>query len=403
MWGYLKFELKQFFTNKKNIAIYFLLAFATIFYAYKVAPAYDPIEKVDREEIEARYLTRQEFIDSVARRDLREVHPVTVDAYYMFSDVNPLDKARLDALDANDLQKYAEVTSKWYFVTNYMTYYNEHLTYNPRYYVKDRQYAHTEGFYNSLEQYVRYDAYAKADYELSINEFEQRTALQTVERLFIGPLPVILIICVLLLAIDIVTKDRLHPSVLKGFPIADWKKLLVKMIVALVGAFGLFVPLIIGFVIIGLQSGFGHFQLPSPVFTTITHWQQNGSFDMRTLGEFLAQSGALLLMWFIVVILVVLLCSMLFRQEMMNLAVGILLIFGEKFYTSRGVGYFWDIEKYPTSYIQVGKIASKYQNYYFASEQLDYRLGLQMLAIVAVIVLMMTLLISLNKRFKLVK
>ncbi|ATP39155.1 ABC transporter permease [Solibacillus sp. R5-41] len=403
MSGYFKFELKQFFTNKKNLAIYFLLAFAAFFYAIKVAPAYDPIEKVDREEIEARYLTRQEFIYSVMRSNFDFIHPVTKEYYYTYLKFNPLDKTRLTALDAGDLQEYARVTSDWYFTTNYMTYYNEHLSYNPRYYVKDRELAHALGFYHSLEQFVRYKAYAKADYALSINQFEQRTALQTVERLLIGPLPIILIICALLLAIDIVTKDCRHPSILKGFPIADWKKLLVKMLVAFIGSLALFIPLGVGFIMIGMQSGFGHFQLPSPVFTTTLQWQKEGSFDMMTLGAFLAQSFALLFMWFIVIIAVVLLCSVIFRQEMVNLAVAILIIFGEKFYLSRGVGYFWNVELYPTSYIQVGKIVSKYQNFYLGSESLDYRLGIQLLALGAGIVLILTLLISFNKRFKLVK
>ena len=400
---YLKIEFKHFFMNKKNIFIYILLTFAAFFYAYKVAPAYDPIEKVDREEIEARYLTRQEFIESVELRNFDDVHPVTVQAYYTFSEVNPLDKARLDTLDSGDLQKYAQVTSEWYFITNYMTYYNEHISYNSRYYMKQRELAFDRGFYNSLEQYARYGAYAKADYELSINQFEQRTALQTVERLLNGPLPIILITCVLLLAIDVVLKDRLHPSVLKGFPLTDWKKLLSKMFVAYIGSLALFLPLLVGFVVIGMQSGFGHFQLPSPVFTNISEWQQVGSFDMMTLGTFLAQSLALILMWFLVVIALVILCSVLFRHEMVNLAVGTLLIFGERFYMSRNVGYFWDIENLPTSYIQVGKIVSKQHNFFLASESLDYILGLQLLAISFAIVLIITLLIAKNKRFMLIK
>ncbi|MEK3765759.1 ABC transporter permease [Solibacillus sp. FSL K6-4121] len=400
---YLKIEFKHFFMNKKNIFIYILLTFAAFFYAYKVAPAYDPIEKVDREEIEARYLTRQEFIESIEKRDNEDIHPVTIQAYHMFSEVNPLDKARLDALDTVDLKKYAQLTSEWYFKTNYMTYYNEHLSYNSRYYMKQRELAFDRGFYNSLEQYARYGAYAKANYNLSINQFEQRTALQTVERLLNGPLPIILITCALLLAIDVVLKDRLHPSVLKGFPLTDWKKLLSKMFVAYIGSLALFLPLLVGFVVIGMQSGFGHFQLPSPVFTNISEWQQVGSFDMMTLGTFLAQSLALILMWFLVVIAVVILCSVLFRHEMVNLAVGTLLIFGERFYLSRNVGYFWDIEKVPTSYIQVGRIVSKQYNFFLASESLDYLLGIQLLAISAAIVLIITLLIAKNKRFMLIK
>lgn len=85
---------------------------------------------------------------------------------------------------------------------------------------------------------------------------------------------------------------------------------------------------------------------------------------MMTLGMFLGRSLSLLIVWFIVIINVVVLCSVLFRQEMVNLAVGLFVIFGEKFYMNRGIGYFWEVEKVPTTYIHVGKVVSSYQNYF---------------------------------------
>ncbi|AWE06899.1 ABC transporter permease [Lysinibacillus sp. 2017] len=403
MWSYFKVECKQFFMDKKNLSIYILLAFVAIFYAFKIAPAYDPIEKADYDEIEARYLTRQEFLDNVDVEDLHNSHPSVSYAYYIYSEVNPRDKMRLDALDNGDLQKYAEVTSEWYILTNAFTYKNESISYNARYFTENNRFANDDAFFAYLDQYVRYDAYAKAEYELSMEAFEQRTALQTLERLVKENLPILLIVCALLLSIDIVTKDRRHPTVLKGFPISDWKRLLVKMVVSLIGSIALFIPLFIGFIIIGMQFGFGHFQLPSPVYAPHLNWMQDGKFEMMTLGAFLGQSVALILVWFIVVINAVLLCSVLFRQEMVNFAVVLLLLFGEKFYASRGVGYFWDIHNYPTSYIEVGKIVSKYQNYYYTSDQLDFRLGLLLLVGLAVILLILTLIVAVNKRFKLVK
>lgn len=403
MWSYFKVECKQFFTDKKNLSIYILLAFVAIFYAFKIAPAYDPIEKADYDEIEARYLSRQEFLDIVDVDDLHNSHPSVGYAYSIYSEVNPLDKTRLDALDKGDLQKYAEVTSDWYFYTNAFTYRNESISYNSRYFTENNRFANDDAFFAYLDQYVRYDAYANANYELSMEAFEQRTALQTFERLLKDYLPIILIVCALLLSIDIVTKDRRHPTVLKGFPISDWKRLLVKMLVSLTGSIALFVPLFIGFIIIGVQFGFGHFQLPSPVYAQHLNWMQDGKFEMMTLGAFLGQSIVLILVWFIVVINAVLLCSVLFRQEMVNFAVVLLLLFGEKFYASRGVGYFWDIHNYPTSYIEVGKIVSKYQNFYYMSEQLDFRLGLLLLVGLAVGLLILTLIVTVNKRFRLVK
>lgn len=403
MWSYFKFEFKQFFTNKKNVAIYFLLAFATFFYVFKIAPTYNPIESVDYDEIEARYLTRQEFLDHMEGQDLHNVHPSVIYAIEIFKEINPIDKGRLDALDEGNLKKYADLTSDWYFFTNSITYRNEAFSYNSKYFIKNNKYAEDDAFYAYLEQAVRYDTYSKADYELSLEIFEQRTALQTFERLLKGVLPIILIVCVLLLSIDIVKKDQRHPSILKGFPISDWKKLLVKMFVALLGSVVLFVPLIVGIFIIGLQSGFGNFNLPSPVYAAHLDWRVDGKFEMMTLGTFLGQSFILLFTWFIVMINVVLLCSIIFRSEMVNFAVGLLLIFGENFYSSRYVGYFWDVQNYPTSYIQVGQIISKRRNFYYMNDQLDFSLGLQLLLGLAGVVIFLMILIALNRRYKLIK
>ncbi|WP_107923862.1 ABC transporter permease [Lysinibacillus parviboronicapiens] len=403
MWSYFKFEFKQFFTNKKNLAIYFLLAFATFFYVFKIAPTYNPIESVEYEEIEARYLTRQEFLDHMEGQDLNDVHPSVIYAIEIFKEVNPVDKKRLDALDEGDLKKYADVTRDWYYFTNSITYRNEAFSYNSKYFIKNNKYAEDDAFYAYLEQVVRYDTYSKADYELSLEIFEQRTALQTFERLLKGVLPIILIVCVLLLSIDIVKKDQRHRSILKGFPISDWKKLLVKMLVALLGSVGLFVPLIVGIFIIGLQSGFGNFNLPSPVYVAHLDWRVEGKFEMMILGTFLEQSLILLFTWFIVIINIVLLCSIIFRSEMVNFVVGLLLIFGENFYSSRYVGYFWDVQYYPTSYIQVGQIISKRRNFYYMNEHLDFTLGLQLLLGLAGVVIFLMILISLNRRYKLIK
>jgi len=403
MFSYFKFEFKQFFTNKKNIAIYFLLAFATFFYVFKIAPTYNPIENVDYDEIEARYLTRQEFLDHMEGQDLIGLHPSVFYAIEIFKQINPIDKGRLDALNEGNFKKYADLTSDWYFFTNSITYRNEAFSYNSKYFTKNNKYAEDDAFYAYLDHAVRYDAYSKADYELSLEVFEQRTALQTFERLLNGVLPIILIVCVLLLSIDIVKKDQRHPSILKGFPISDWKKLLVKMFVALLGSVVLFVPLIVGFFIIGLQSGFGNFNLPSPMYAAHLDWRKDGKFEMMTLGTFLVQSLTLLFTWFIVIINVVLLCSIIFRNEMVNFAVGLLLIFGENFYASRYVGYFWDIQNYPTSYIQVGQIISKRRNFYYMNNDLDFTLGLQLLFGLAGVVIFLMILIALNRRYKLIK
>ena len=403
MWGYFNFELKQFFSSKKNIAVFALLTFAALFYAFKLAPAYDPIEKVDYDEIEARYLTRAEFLDSMFGKSLYGYHESVGHAVSMFGFLNPYDERRLQALDEGDLRKYADETSAWYYYTNVYTYRNELLAYNPRYYMEDRRFAEEEAYYAYFEQFQRYDTYKRVWYDLTIEILEQRTALQTLERLLKGPLPYILLIATLLLTIDIVTKDRRHPSVLKGFPIADWKRLLVKVFVGLIGSVFLWIPIIVGLMIVGFQFGFGNLDLPVPVYGYELIANEQGKFVHMSMGIFLFRCFLLLATWMVVIVSAVLLCSIIFRQEMFNLLVGGLLIFGDRFYASRGVGYFWNVEYFPISYVQVGNIVSKYQNFYFTSEGLHDMLGLKLLLASAAIILVLTLLISLSKRFRLIK
>jgi ABC-2 type transport system permease protein len=403
MWEYFNFEFKQFFTNKKNIAVFALLTFVAIFYAFKLAPAYDPIEKVDYDEIEARYLTREEFLDSMFGKNFSDYHYSVRYAVDLFDFLNPYDEQRLQALDEGDLRKYVAATRDWYFYTNMYTYRNELFAYNPRYYMEDRRFAEDEAYYAYLEQFQRNDAYKRVWYDLTIEILEQRTALQTLERLLKGPLPYIILIATLLLTIDIVTKDRRHPSILKGLPIADWKRLFIKACLGLIGSVLLWIPIIVGLLIVGFQFGFGNFDLPVPVYGYDMIANEEGKFVYMSMGMFLFRCFLLLAAWMVVIVSAVLLCSILFRQDMLNMVVGALLIFGERFYTSRGVGYFWNVEYYPTSYVQVGNIVSKYQNFYFTSEGLHDMLGLKLLLGGAAILLVLTLLISISKPFRLIK
>ena len=82
MIGYIRWELKVFFSNRKNIILFILLLLASLYYALYLAPDYQPIESVNKNEIEARYEDRQEFLDNV---EIREgSHPMTVFSYQVF-------------------------------------------------------------------------------------------------------------------------------------------------------------------------------------------------------------------------------------------------------------------------------------------------------------------------------
>lgn len=394
MWSYFKFEWFQFIRNKKNIAIYVILLFISFYYALVVAPTYMPIEKVDVKEIEARYLTREEFLNHVEIHD--GTHSMTRFAAAIFPEWNEYDKNRLESIKRGDFQKYADATSKWYTYADKLIYTHgrDILYYNPGYYTYGNNYARMDGHYAYLYSANRFHGYSEGKSDLSVHVFEERTAIQTVQRLLQSYLPLILMVSCILFSADVVLKDRRNPTLLQGLPFSDWKKLMIKGGVSLLGSILAILPLSVGLFIIGGRYGFGDLSLPVPIYSP------SELFSTISMGEFLLQNMVIIVMWFLFIISLLLLLSVLLKNEFANVLVGSAVVMAEFFYFSRGVGYIWDVQWYPTSYVQVGQIISGYRNYLYDSEALTLGNGLAVLGLSVCLFLFFTFLISNHRKFK---
>ncbi|MEK4487640.1 ABC transporter permease [Psychrobacillus sp. FSL H8-0484] len=396
MRAYFKMEFFQFMSNKKNIAIYVILLFFSCYYALKIAPEYDPIEKVEVSEIEARYLTREEFLNNVVINE--GTHPLTGFAAAIFPEWNEYDKDRLDAIKQHNLKKYAEATFKWYTYSDTIIYRygGDVLFYNPGYYTYGNIYAVMDGHYAYLYSASRYEGYADGKSDLSVNVFEERTALQTLQRLLHTYLPLILIVSCILFTVDVVLKDRRNPTLLQGLPLSDWRKLIVKGGVSLLGSFLAIIPLSVGLLIIGARNGFGDFDLPVPIY-----FVGEKLFLNIMMGEYLIQNMLFIVFWFLFIITLLLLVSVTLKNEFANLLVGCVFVIAEFMYFSRGIGAIRNVQWYPTSYVQAGQIISGYRNYLYGSEALTFGTGLSVLGLSTCIFLFFTFLISHRRKFKL--
>lgn len=396
MWAYYKFEFLQFIFNKKNIAIYVILLFFSCYYALKIAPAYNPIEKVDVSEMEARYLTREEFLNNVQINE--GTHPLTLFAAQIFPEWNEYDKERLEAIKQHNFNEYAEATFKWYAYSDEMIfrYGGDFLYYNPGYYTYGNNYAREDGHFAYSYSASRYEGYTKGKSDLSLNIFEERTALQTLQRELHSYLPLILIVSCILLTVDIVLKDRRNPTLLQGLPLSDWIRLILKGAVALVGSILAIVPLSVGLLIIGLQNGFGDFNLPVPIYHSVDEL-----FSNTTIREYLFQIVLFLVIWFLFIISLLLLVSVLLKNEFATLLIGCVVVIVEFAYFSRGIGVIRDVQWYPTSYVQVGQIISGYRNYLYGTDELTFGTGLSIIGLCTCIFLLLTFIISNHKKFKL--
>lgn len=395
MWAYFKWEFKQFFTNKKNIAVYVILLFLGLYFVLKVAPSYEPIEKVDVAEMEARFTTKDDFIKSVEGKD--NIHPSVAFALAVFPQWNEYDRARIDAISEKDYLKYAEATAGWYLYSDQLTVNSDSFFYNPLYYTYGNNYAHADGHYGYGYTASRFTGYVEGSSELSMGLFEERTALQTLQRMLNDYLPIVLFISCIFLSVDIVLKDRRNPSLLKGFPISDWKKLLMKGLVAFVGSILSFVPLYVVFIVIGLQNGFGDFSLPVPIYSCIEE-----TFTNMPMSTFLLKNILFIGVWFLFLIAIILFLSIIVKAEFANLFVSFIIIAAEWIYFERVMGAYSDIERYPTSYVQVGQVISGYRNFVYQSPDLTYQHGLTIIGCCTLFLVILTLIVSKFKRFKLI-
>ena len=395
MWAYFKWEFIQFFKNKKNIAVYVILLFLALYFVLKVVPSYEPIEKVDVAEMEARFKTKDDFIKSVAGKD--NIHPSVAFALAVFPQWNEYDKARIDAISDKDYLKYAEATAGWYLYSDQLTVNSDSFFYNPLYYTYGNSYAHADGHYGYSYTASRFSGYVKESAELSMELFEERTALQTLQRKLNDYLPMVLFISCIFLSVDIVLKDRRNPSVLKGFPIADWKKLLMKGLIAFLGSILTIIPLCVSFIIIGLQNGFGDFSISVPIYSFLEK-----TFTNMPMGTFIVKNVVFIGIWFLFFIAMILFLSIIVKAEFINLLVSFVVIAAEWFYFERVMGAYIDIQRYPTSYVQVGQVISGYRNFLYESPHLTYQNGLIIVGGCTLILMLMTFTVSKFNRFKLI-
>lgn len=404
MWNFIKWEALQFMNNKKNQAVYIILLLLSLYYAFAVAPNYEPIEKVDRDEMQAAYDTREAFLDSLQGRD--NLHPMVGYAASLFPPWNEVEKQRIDALDQGDLAAYASSTAVWYASTNERIIRNGDLFYyNPLYYKYGNRFAKDDGFYGYGYTASRFTDYAAGGHALSYELFEERTAIQTLQRLLNDFLPFVVFISCILLTADIVLKDRRNPSLVKGFPIADWKRMFGKGVVAFIGSVVAILPLSAGLFIIGLREGFGDLTLGVPIYNTdvtIFNFTPN-IFSLMPMWEFLLKNLAFLSLWFIALIAVMILLSITVRLEFINIAVGLGILFVEFLYFERAVSPFTDAYWYPTSYVQVGQVISGTRDFLYASELFTVDRGVLLVSGSAAICILLILLITTNKRFSYTK
>ena len=200
MKNYFLFELQQLIKSKKTIGLWCLLVIVAGVYSFRDR-TYRPIERIDKNEIEQRYLTRQSFLDEQAENP--SDHWSAAMAVAMFEPWNQADSLRLTSLAANDWQKYAKATSQWYQLSLQYTD-DETIFFTPDYYTYQNYYAAYDGKYGYASTAKWMESTSQLpNKKLSKYVLEQKTGIQSVQRAFTNYLPFLFLGVTIFLAIDL--------------------------------------------------------------------------------------------------------------------------------------------------------------------------------------------------------
>lgn len=371
---YFLFELQSFIRNKKNLAVIILLVIATLYYTFFVVPNYQPNERINERTIQAEYDSMVHWIEN---REGEGISSGAAFALAYFPTLIEIDAQRLQALDQEDYTAYADWTSQWYIYEDLYTFGSpNYLSYNPVYYGIDQDYPHEEGSYWYRETAHRYYQYVESGIEITPNLLEERTALQTIYRLLTHPLvSIIFIAVVVFFSNDIILKDRKHATITKSFPLSFsgrlWTKTFVVLTTTATTFLGAGLLILIG---VGAQYGFGSIEIPVTVFKRVIS-ESRGTFETISLGLFFVQAFVLLSLIVYLFTRLIILFSLLVRNEFFNLLAGIALIFTERLYYKRGIGFFSDVDLLPPTYFPIGQALSGYQNHLYSSTEITFQNG----------------------------
>lgn len=261
---------------------------------------------------------------------------------------------------------------------------------------KDRQHLY-------FQTLLRYQGYLKEDLPISYGLIEQKTALQTVENLFLSSAVYLIIFCAIYFSSDVLVRDRRNQSILQGLPLSWYRLLNFKTLVTFLYTFIiLFVLMVLGMIILSIQNGFGFLNIPVPVMTFAERDFSMNDYDVISLTKFMALSMSLIPILIYLFIRLNLVFSLLFRNEWIVLMVSSLFLFSERLYFARDFRELFgiDISYFPQTYFEFGKVVTGEKNYLVNLETITYVKGITVLVATVFVIECILFIVSriVNKR-----
>jgi hypothetical protein len=385
---FIKHEFMLMRKSKKNNMFIVFLAALMFSYCFIVLPNQETIDTIDVEELKVL------VSDTAASQESREargatgiIHFIGMSAYAQDEYKNKVRNAMVHAYDNEEYTRYLRF--KILNIDPMVFMEDKTLFPNSPFPGKDRS--------NLLHQlHLRYDSYLTSNLPISKEIIEQKTALQVLSNLLIGPMTYLILFCAIYFGSDVLVRDRKNQTLLQGVPLSWYRLINLKTFVAFSYTMLVLLALfIVGMAALTFQNGFGYFGIQIP---TLVPGEEIDFMDseMISIGRFL-----LLALGFIPILVYLftrlnMVLSLVLKNEWLVLLVSSLILFSESIYFTRTLREIGGIEisRFPQTYFEFGKVITGMKNFLVNLETITYSKGYLLFIIAIVIIELLLVLVS---------
>lgn len=368
-------EWKLFIQNIKNQVVFGLFIFLALFAAFVVEPSHELWRTIDVEIYETEIEDAQYFLENNDPNTNQRM-------FSMFTNMIELNTQLIDAIQAEDWYTVMNEEQNHYYNFVMGRYADGGSYRDPHFYDYDEYTYISELRQDFALSYTgeRYIDYQKSDVELSKSIIEERTVIQTILRYLQESLPAILIVLAILYAVDIVPKDKRHPTIVHNVPVSPYKNSWAKSGVVLAAYTG---TLLIGFLVfaipVAFRHGIGPLNLPIPIYGwsySLGHIWVNS-----TIGAMFFQAIVLLYLIALIFIRGLTFINLLIKNSFVNLLT-IPLVFVSNLWHTPGKTYVYARYNYiPATYFKIGQALTGQLNFLYLSDLISFGTGLLSLGV----------------------
>jgi hypothetical protein len=385
---FIKHEFMLMRKSKKNNMFIVFLAALVFSYCFIVLPNQETIDTIDVEELKVL------VSDTAASQESREargatgiIHFIGMSAYAQDEYKNKVRNAMVHAYENEEYTRYLRF--KILNIDPMVFMEDKTLFPNSPFPGKDRS--------NLLHQlHLRYDSYLTSNLPISKEIIEQKTALQVLSNLLIGPMTYLILFCAIYFGSDVLVRDRKNQTILQGVPLSWYRLINLKTFVAFSYTMLVLLALfIVGMAALTFQNGFGYFGIQIP---TLVPGEEIDFMDseMISIGRFL-----LFALGFIPILVYLftrlnMVLSLVLKNEWLVLLVSSLILFSESIYFTRTLREIGGIEisSFPQTYFAFGKVITGMKNFLVNLDTITYSKGYLLFIITIVTIELLLVLVS---------